>query len=251
MRKILNRRVWVAVLLFASASVLLQAKASTKNALLEAEEIRTISQSLAKNYFYIEQGIQASTAKKAFKEDMLKLGDILGKLKQNVDTAEQKAIVEFMGMSRDELVELAKKEHNKENGGLVLDYTETLLEGSENIVNKNRSKVETPLDTVKEMSFLLERMSKYYIAFRAGYTDASNVAQAKKAVARFDALLEKLKGFHFPDQIKNDPLKKLLKYWPTSKNFYLGIKKSDLPTIVFISTKHMQSALDEIAKYEE
>lgn len=233
------------------ASISIQAKETAKNALLEAQQIRTISQDIAKNYFYIEQGIQASSAKRGFKNDMLTLNAVLAKLKKNSKNPEVQGIVEFMGMSLEELTELAKEKYNEENGGMVLDYTETLLEGSENIVNADKSKVESQLDVVEEMQFLLERASKYYIAFRAGYTDASNIIQADRAVKQFGILLKRLETFNYPDEIKNGPLKKLLKYWPVSKDFYLGIKKSDLPTIVFISTKHMKSALDKIAKYEQ
>ena len=241
----------MALLSLSLASTNIQAKETAKNALLEAQQIRTISQDIAKNYFYIEQGIQASSAKKGFKNDMLSLNDILAKLKKNSKNQEVQGIVEFMGMSLEELTDLAKEKYNEENGGMVLDYTETLLEGSENIVNADKSKVESHLDVVEEMEFLLERASKYYIAFRAGYTDASNIIQADKAVKQFGILLKRLQTFNYPDEIKNGPLKKLLKYWPVSKDFYLGIKKSDLPTIVFISTKHMKSALEKIAKYEQ
>ena len=229
----------------------LQAKDTVKDALLEAQKIRTISQDIAKNYFYIEQGIQASSAKLGFKNDMLSLNDILGKLKKNSKNPEVESIVEFMSMSVEELTDLAKEDYSAENGGMVLDYTETLLEGSENIINTDKSKIESALDMVEEMEFLLERASKYYIAFRAGYTDASNILQAQKAVKQFDVLLKRLQKYNYPDEIKNGPLKKLLKYWPVSKDFYLGLKKSDLPTIVFISTKHMKSALDKIAKYNQ
>jgi len=246
-----SRLLTTALFSFVLLGTNVEAKETGKNALLEAEQIRTISQDIAKNYFYIEQGIQASSAKRGFKNDMLALNDILAKLKKDSKNPEVQGIVEFMGMSLEELTDLAKEKYNAENGGMVLDYTETLLEGSENIVNADKSKVESQLDVVEEMEFLLERASKYYIAFRAGYTDDSNIIQADKAVKQFGILLKRLQTFNYPDEIKNGPLKKLLKYWPVSKDFYLGIKKSDLPTIVFISTKHMKSALDKIAKYEK
>ncbi len=252
MKTVKPYKVCATVLLSLSlASISIQAKETAKNALLEAQKIRTISQDIAKNYFYIEQGIQASSAKRGFKNDMLELNAILGKLKNDSKNPEVQGIVEFMGMSLEELTDLAKEKYNAENGGMVLDYTETLLEGSENIVNADKSKVESQLDVVEEMEFLLERASKYYIAFRAGYTDDSNILQADRAVKQFGILLKRLQTFNYPDEIKNGPLKKLLKYWPVSKDFYLGIKKSDLPTIVFISTKHMKSALEKIAKYEQ
>ena len=161
------------------------------------------------------------------------------------------SIIEFMFFSVDELKSTMKESFNAENGGLVLDYTETLLEGSESIANHNKGKKPTMLDTVEEMEFLLERASKYYIAFRAGYTDEINIVQATKAVEKFETLLHKVQSHSYPNPLTKGPVKKLSKYWPVSKSFYLGIKKSELPTIVFISTKHMKKALDELVEHHK
>jgi len=222
-----------------------------EDVLLHAETIKTISQDLAKNYFYIQQGIQASSAKSGLKQDMLSLDNTIRKLQTSAKDPQTKQIVEFMFFSVDELKLIMKEKFNAENGGLILDYTETLLEGSETIHKHNKHKTETMLDTVEEMEFLLERASKYYIAFRAGYTDEINVQQAKLAVEKFDTLLKKVQSYTYPGPITNGPVKKLSKYWPVSKSFYLGIKKSELPTIVFISTKHMKSALDKLITYHK
>jgi hypothetical protein len=99
------------------------------------------------------------------------------------------------------------------------------------------------------MDFLIARASKYYIAFRAGYKDDVNIEQANIAVKKFDSLLKKLEKHPYPDSIKKRSVAMLLKYWPMSKSFYLGIKKNELPTIVFISTKHMKRAIDKIIDY--
>jgi len=239
----------VAYLLLGSTNIL--AKASAHETLLHAETIKTISQDLAKNYFYIQQGIQTSSAKKGLKKDIIALDDTIRKLQMGAANANTKGIVEFMFFSVDELKSTIKENFSAENGGLVLDYTETLLEGSESIAKHNTGKTKSMLGVVEEMQFLLERATKYYIAFRAGYTDAVNVTQAKMAVEKFETLLAKVEAHTYPGPITTGPIKKLSKYWPVSKNFYLGIKKSELPTIVFISTKHMKSALDKLVEYHK
>ncbi|MDQ7085394.1 MAG: hypothetical protein Q9M36_10925 [Sulfurovum sp.] len=228
-------------LLMSSPSLL-----ANESVLLYAETIKTISQDLAKNYFYIEQGIQTSSAKKGLKKDILALDDNIRKLQKEATSASSKQIIEFMFFSVDELKATMREPINAENGGLVLDYTETLLEGSDSIAKHNKGKIITMLNVVEEMEFLLERASKYYIAFRAGYTDEINVRQAKLAVEQFAMLLEKVQAHTYPGPMTNGPIKKLSKYWPVSKDFYLGIEKSELPTIVFISTKHMRSALNKL-----
>ena len=245
MRYVLGTVVFILI----AGSSLAEAKENSKEVLLNAETIRTLSQDLPKNYFYIQQKIQASSAKKGLKKDIILLGESIRKLQGSVKDPEAQKVVEFMFFSVEEIKSILKEPFNEENGGLMLDYTETLLEGSESLIKKNKPKKETMLEVVEEMSFLLERASKYYIAFRAGYKDVVNVEQAQKSVERFELLLQKVKNHNYPAKIANGPVKKLMKYWPVSKSFYLGIKRNELPTIVFISTKHMKKAIDELIKF--
>ncbi len=248
-RSNIGKQLLVATTLSIVSSLNLFGATAQGEILLNAQLIKATSQDLAKNYFYIEQGIQTSSAKKELKKDIIMLDDSIHKLQVKVKDNEAKQIVEFMFFSVDELKSTIKNAFNAENGGLILDYTETLYEGSAAIAKRNIGKGTSMLDTVTEMDFLLQRASKYYIAFRAGYTDQVNIMQAQMAVERFEQLLKKVQSKSYPGPITNGPIKKLSKYWPVSKSFYLGIKKSELPTIVFISTKHMQKALAELIKY--
>jgi len=225
--------------------------ANSQQMRIQAETIKTISQEITKNYFYVQQGVQSSFAKKGLKKNILALDSSIKKLQKNAKNSETKRVIEFMFFGVDELKSTIRGKFSAENGGLILDYTEVLLEGSESILSKNNKGRENMLDVVEEMEFLLERASKYYIAFRAGYTDEVNVKQAQDAVKKFDKLLVKVRKYSYPSTVAKGPVKKLLKYWPVSKNFYLGIKNSELPTIVFISTKHMKKALDKLVMYHK
>jgi len=252
MKTFINKKLlYTSLACFFFSGTQVHAKGQTSDVLLHAETIKTISQDLAKNYFYIQQGIQTSSAKKGLKKDIITLDDTIRKLQMSATSENTKGIVEFMFFSVDELKSTIKETFSAENGGLILDYTETLLEGSESIAKHNKGKEESMLGVIEEMQFLLERASKYYIAFRAGYTDAINVTQAKMAVEKFEILLGKVQAHTYPGPITTGPIKKLSKYWPVSKNFYLGIKKSELPTIVFISTKHMKRALDKLVEHHK
>jgi hypothetical protein len=240
----------LAGLVMASSGVF--AQSAEDSAVVYADTIKTLSQDIAKNYFYIAQDIQVGSAKRGLKKDILLLDDTLNKLQQANNDDATKRVLSFLSFSVDELKSTLKDEFNEENGGMVLDYTETLLEGAESIINHhNKDKKVTTLDELEEMEFLLERASKYYIAFAAGYADDSNIKQAKLAVEKFDSLLKKINAKNYPPEIRNGALKKLDRYWPVSKDFYLGLKQNELPTIVFISTKHMMKSLDKIIKYEE
>ncbi len=249
MKVVPNNVKWGMVLLITMGSSM--AFAGNSDIVLRGEEIAQVSQDIAKNYLYISQKIQTASAKKALGRDIALVDRSIKELQISLKSEDEKRILEFMQFSIEEIKQVAFEEYNVENGGLVLDYSETLLEGADTLVNHNKNKTETMLDTLEEMDFLIERASKYYIAFRAGYKDAVNVEQAKSAVEEFDMLLKKIEKHDYPDTIKKGSLLMLQKYWPMAKSFYLGIEKNELPTIVFITTKHMKHAIDKIIKYHE
>jgi len=219
------------------------------------EKLKIISQSLAKNYFYIHQGIQISSAKRGLKSDIANMDKSIKIIKSLATEEKSKNLIEFALFSSEELKDILSQPYSVENGGLVLDYTESLLESSDNIlkhsIEKGIDKETKMLLMVVDMKYLLARAAKYYIAFSAGFTDAVNVAQANIAVDKFGVLLKKVEAYPYPKSISKRVIRKLTRYWPSSQSFYRGIKKSELPTIIFISTKHMERSINKLIVYHQ
>lgn len=230
--------------------------ANTSHLILEnAENMKIISQSLAKNYFYINQGIQTSSAKRALKQDVFDLDKSIKAISDNAKDQQINDLIQFAELSTEELKAILKEPYTPENGGLILDYTEALLESADTIMKykmpENPSKDEVMLNMVVDMKYLLARAAKYYIAFSAGFTDTVNVSQANIAVDEFGKLLAQVEAYNYPSDVSKKVIKKLSRYWPSSKSFYKGIKKSELPTIIFISTKHMERSINELIKFHQ
>jgi len=240
-------------LLFSMSS--LQAENKSHKIIENAENIKIISQSLAKNYFYIHQGIQISSAKRGLKNDVMRMDKSIKNIQEIAKDKQTEDLIEFASFSAEELKEILQESYSPENGGLILDYTESLLESSDTILKyhlaKNPNKETEMLLMVVDMKYLLARAAKYYIAFSAGFTDAVNVAQANKAVDDFGLLLKKVQAYNYPKDVSKKVIRKLARYWPSSQSFYRGIKKSELPTIIFISTKHMERSINKLIEYHE
>jgi hypothetical protein len=127
--------VWSSTTLFANSSIA-----------LKAEEIKEVSQNIAKNYFYISQKIQSSAAKKALKEGIKLVDTHIGELQTVIKPNDEKRIVEFMKFSIEEIKQVAYEAYSIENGGLLLDYSETLLEGADTLLSHNISKKDSMLN---------------------------------------------------------------------------------------------------------
>ena len=101
------------------------------------------------------------------------------------------------------------------------------------------------LISVKNMAYLIERMTKYYMAFQAGFTDLNIARQLKSAVDLFDEELLKLNGYNYPATSKED-LQAINQYWSIAKKFYLALGKRKLPNILYISADHLENMIAKL-----
>ena len=114
-------------------------------------------------YFYKQQGVRPDRAAEKLKKSLARLKKDLiiiqeGLTKGNKD---EKNIVVYLEYTTEELLNLVNKPYNKENGALMIDYSESLLEGAEFVAKKHMHKgnaEEEMLVAVEEMLFLLERI---------------------------------------------------------------------------------------------
>ncbi len=222
--------------------------ANTKgqNIAYKLEDMRINSQRIPKDYLYIHQGIRVEQSKKQLKESLAKLDDDIQYLTANLKGDENQNLLLFLSFTRDELKEVIKEEYSKENGALMLDFGESLLEGADSILNnevKSGHAKHTIRLTLEDMIVDLERATKYYIAFQAGFKDHNNIKQMDRAIKSYEQSLVKLKSNKKFAKTHAKDIKKIARYWPIAKKFYSGVEKGDLPLIVFVSAEHMEKSL--------
>jgi predicted amino acid-binding ACT domain protein len=216
-----------------------------------AENIKDVSQEITKAYFYKHLEIRIVQAKRDIEEGLLRLDSAIKTLSKNVTDDEEQGVLAFVEYARDEMKVTLQQPYAEENGALMLDFSESLLEGATLIGEKHFTKGNAEaagLLVVKRMEFLLERISKYYIAHKAGFKDYNNVVQLEQAVKEFEINLKKLNGYNYPVALQANT-EKINKFWPIAKGFYLGIEKGALPIIVMSSTNNLERALHGLQAY--
>jgi len=167
---------------------------------------------------------------------------------KNKDT---KDVLTFLAFSRDEISETIAQPYDVQNGSLMLDYSETLLEGAESIARDHSydfSNEERMLIYVKNMAYLIERITKYYMAYQIGFNDHNNIKELNTAVKTFDDELLKISRYEY-DEISAENLAVIQKFWPTAKRFYLSLEKRKLPNILYLSAEHLESAIEKLELY--
>lgn len=142
------------------------------------------------------------------------------------------------------------KPYSKESGALMIDFSESLLEGANNLAGKHKGKGAEAgmLTEVEQLLFLLERVNKYYIAHKAGFKDYNNVVQLEKAVKDFEAGLAKVNAYSYPENVQAN-VKNINQFWPVAKEFYLGVQENALPVIVLASTGKLEQEVKALEHY--
>ena len=218
-----------------------------------AGEIKFISQKIVKDYFYFAQHKQKNTLLSAYLNETVKELDkqliIIASATKSSDT---KDLLTFLAFSSEQISETISSPYDEENAALMLDYSETLLEGAESIFNEHSyafSKEEQMLIKVKNMGYYVERITKYYMAFQAGFTDLNTIRQLHTAVASFDDLLEQLKIYRYDDNESKKSFDTIHDFWRVVRGFYLHIEKRKLPNILNLSALHLKEVLTTLEVY--
>ncbi len=212
---------------------------------------RMLSQRMARDYFYVGKKVNTSNARRQLKKSLADFKKMQEFLNDTIEDKEIKNLIAFVNMSLDEFISISNKPYSAENGALIVDLSESILEGYNYIVNaltkgKATNKI---IDIAGKQRMLSQRIGKYYIAYQAGIKDKNTIVQMKESVKEFDTVLSKLKSNN--SKIQKE-LEQVNKMWNIVYKFYLNIEKGGLPIIVFSTTDDITSKMNRVvAMYVE
>ena len=211
---------------------------------------RMLSQRIAKDYLYIGKKIAVDKATKQLEQSLSAFKKSQEYLEKAINDPEIKNLIAFVNISESELETTAKKPFSLDNAQLVLDLSESMLEGSQYIVDslKGTTKLKSSslVATSGKQRMLAQRIAKYYIAYQSGIKDKNTVEQMKTTVKLFDTNNKKLLNNASNTATISRKLKKNNMLWKIVYKFYLNIEKGGLPFIVFTSTDDITGKMDKI-----
>jgi len=211
---------------------------------------RMLSQRIAKDYMYAGNGISASKANRQMNESLDEFKNALNKLNNAINDEEIKNLLEFVQMSSDEFEEMTKDEYSSDGAALILDLSESMLEGSQyvvtslrNVLNVNASKI---VDDSGRQLMLAQRIAKYYISYQSGIKDKNTVRQMNEAVKLFSDTHNELMLNKTNTPEINIMLNDINRLWKIVNKFYLSIEKGGLPLIVFNTTDKIAKKMSKV-----
>lgn len=242
----------MSLVVFLFATYLNAATSRNDVKLLEAsEDIKFISQQIAKDYLYLSKNPENGDVKESLNNGVLVLDEKLRLVASSTKSEDTKDILTFLSFSRDEISETLAQAYSFDNGALMLDFSEILLEGAESIAKEHTYRFSTEekmFISIKNMSYLVERITKYYMAVQAGFTDHNNIEQLKLSIKSFDKALFDLNKYPYNDENLKE-VDNLKQHWLTLRAFYLSLEKSKISNIVYMSAKHLEDIISKLELY--
>ncbi len=225
------------------SSSLTAASVRSQVSLLEASEnIRLESQEIVKNYLYFYGNHKKIYEKGLAEKGLASLDKQFRLIAKSTKDEDSKDVLAFLDYSKEKMQEVLDEPFEKDNPALMLDYSEILLEGAESISSNLKYEPtleEKMLIKMKEISFLIERMTKFYMAILTEEESGAYVEGLTESIQKMEDDLASLDDYSYPSDTLND-LAKLKNNWNALKKFYLDSQSSKLPNIVLLASNEVR-----------
>ena len=213
---------------------------------------RMLSQRIAKDYLYVGNKVASSKANKQLMKSLSALISAHKVLADSINDPEIKNLLAFVKMSTEDFSATAKEPFSIDNAQLVIDLSESMLEGSQYVVDSLKEKVKVQESVIVgkagKQRMLAQRIAKYYIAYQSGIKDKNTVDQMKEAVKIFtDSHMALMANSTNTPEI-NRKLNEIDRLWKIVYKFYLNIEKGGLPLIVFNTTDTITKKMNTITE---
>jgi len=246
------KQIFHAALLMLAVTVFTQAATRGDVKVIEASEnIRYLSQKIVKDYLFFYKHQQKTEVKKRLRHELGELTNDLRIIATTTKDADTKDILEFLAYSKDQIEQIFDEKADKEKSALMLDYSETLLEGADSIARAHRyafSQEEKMLMVTKKMEYLLERVTKYYMALHVGFDTPTNKEQMKKAMVEVEESLLELSMYAYPQEIKQVQ-ETLDRSWDSNRIYFEKSENLFIPKLMLISVAYLESYVSKLALY--
>ena len=235
--------------LSADSGIFKKSKSEVRLKLIDiAGKQRMLSQRVAKNYFYIANGLNTIKAKKQLKRSLVDFEKTQKRLDSAIDNREIRNLIYFVDMSLDEFKVIIQEKYSLDNGVIVLDLSESMLEGSDYIVQalSKGYKANHIVNISGKLRMLSQRIAKYYMVYQNGIKDDNTIIQMQESVKEFDKILKELIAYRGNTAKISSELKSVAQMWEVVNKFYLNIKRGGLPKIVYLTTDKITEKMDNI-----
>ncbi len=234
------------------SSTLQAASIRSQVSLLEASEnIRLSSQQIAVDYlsYYLNP-------KKRYRKSLaLKKLDELEKQFDLIDRSmkdeESREVLNFLSYSKQKMFKLMQEPSDDKNPQKILEYSEILLKAADSIaqdLDYALSEEEKMLIKMKNISFLIERLTKNYLLLQTDKKNKSYRNMVKQTITEMEKALLLLDDYNYSAKSLL-LISKLHKNWQGIKAYYLKVGTIEIENILLLASREIEKDSLLLEKY--
>ncbi|WP_457607283.1 hypothetical protein [Nitratifractor sp.] len=247
------KRLLLICLLTAAVSVqwLSAATRAEVNVLEATENIRFLSQRITKNYLYLYANPLKQEVRQRIMKDLDAMVASIRTISMTTSDEATKDILEFLTYSKDQIEELLRERPTKETAALMLDYSETLLEGANSIAHEHSyvfNESEKMLMRSKNIGYLMERSAKYYLALGIGLGTEINKKQMNDAIGDLTKTIDVIEAYDYPGELQ-EPKRRLRNFWGVTRSLFARDNELFVSNLMVLSSDEMEKIARNFVLY--
>jgi hypothetical protein len=219
-----------------------------------SENIRYLGQKISKEYLSFYHNPRNIEIKERLYEDIKRLEQSIIDIATITHNKDSKDILDFLTYNKNDVKKLVdSKSVDREKAVLMLNYSEGFLESANFIENAHKydfSLEEKMLMSLKDIEYLLEKISKYYIAYTLNIDKNSNFENMNRAVTKVEDILKGINSYNYPQNLFVE-IKKMNNSWTRHKKFLYKVKQVAIPNLMLISINTFEKSIKKIALYHK
>ena len=246
------KKLWNILLLLILIPIYLYSSTRGDIKIIEASErIRYLGQKISKEYLYFYKNPKKMDIKEQLNRDIKNLEQSIRDIDTIKSSKDSNNILNFLRYNTEDIKKLINKEVDRKKALTILDYSESFLEGANSIANKHKYKFsieEQMLMSLKNIEYLLQKISKYYIAYTLNINKKDNLNSMKSAICQIDNILNKINSYKYPKEVFSE-VREANSIWIKHKELFYKIPQLEIPNLIFISTVVLEDNIKKIASY--
>ena len=246
----MRRFVSLILALTAAGTSMLSAATLSDAKILEASEnIKYLTQKIAKDYLYMYTYPSKKRIHRKILDNVEDLEENIRDIALTTKDEKIKYILDFFAYEKEQVKLILEKQISKENADRVLDFSEALTEGAEKIAQSIKYEFtfeEKMFMRSKNIEYLVEKLAKYYMVLGSDVNKATIPEKLGQTVSIVEEELAKIQEYIYPKALDSQK-KELLKFWQANKHYYDTASTVKIPSILLLSTNGLQNIIQRIA----
>lgn len=222
--------------------------------IIEAREnIQYLGQKITTDYFLLYKRPNDYILKNTFRENIKEIEKNIKKIRNTTQNPTTINILNFYDYRLVYIKELPLEKPKHPDAKFILAASNYFLEGARSIAQQHQyksSKEEVMLIHCKELKYLVESVSKYYMAFQIGLRESSYDIEMKKAMQNINKNLRYISRYPYPYELELK-LKKIKNIWKYNQTYFKDLKEIMFTHLLLSSNRYLKTLLFDLETYHK